>query len=153
MDDFNLPNDLFEFLITGQQIEYDSTSREPGRVVLNNYSELSIGTVWVDSTISPFESDDQNSNKEGYYEIPAVSLTKECEGYDPEYLLLWMPEDKMYGSWDCDHWDLIIFPNTKWDDILEDPVLYLNSMWDSSSYVKDYFKPFPKYKFKKGRPF
>ena len=153
MDEYSLPSDLFEFLITGQQLEYDASRCEPGKVILKNYSELALGTVWVDSNGSPLESDDPKAKKTGYYEVPAVSLTKECEGYDPEYILLWLPYDESYGSWDCDHWDLIIFPNTRWDDILEDPVLYLNAMWDNSSYVGDYFRPWPKYKFKTGRPF
>jgi hypothetical protein len=153
MDNFNLPNDLFEFLITGQQLVYDTYLCEPGEVLLKSYAELKTGVVWVDSQGSAIKYDDPNGTRQGYYEIPAISLTKESEHYDPEYLLMWLPQDRLYGSWDNDHWNLIVFPHTRWDDIAEDPVLYLNALWENRSHVGVYFQPWLKYDFKSGRPF
>jgi hypothetical protein len=98
----SLPSDLVDFLKSGRRLEYDASETEPGAVGLNRLEELKEGEIWI-GTDAP---EDPNNEKEGYYAVPAVSLSGECDGYDPEFILLWLPDQKKFGSWDCDHWIL-----------------------------------------------
>ena len=122
----NLETDLEEFLRKGNQLTYDISLCEAGYVGLGSFDQLILGKIWV----SPEEG-------EGYYEIPAVSLSVGCESYAPEYILLWLPNEKQYGAWDCDHWILTVFPGVSWKDILVNPLFYLNAQWhgQGSKYI------------------
>jgi hypothetical protein len=154
MDAMNLPGDLVEFLNSNQQLDYDFDKCEPGKVELKSLAELTLEEVWIDSEECPLQEDDPHRGEEGYYAVPAVSLTGECDGYDPDFILLWLPNEKMFGTWDCDHLDLLIFPNVTWSDIVNDPLKYVNAQWDNQNHkTSEYFKPYPKYEFKAGKPF
>ena len=144
----NLPDDLAVFLKASKQLEYDCSSCEAGKIILCSYDELKTDMIRVNSDESPLKDEDPHAEEDGYYEIPAVSLSKECDGYDPEFILLWLPEDNLFGSWDCDHWDLYVFADTDWADIVADPLPYLNAQWSGNQEVGKYFKPYPKYPFK-----
>lgn len=138
----NIEKSLENYLLSGNQLCYDFSKAEPGEVRLCSLGELKLGVVWV----SP-------ENGEGYYEMPAISLTNYCEAYDPEFILLWLPNEQVYGSWDCDHWELIVFEGASWKDITEDPLLYLNAQWDSRTPVLTKILPTSKYELKQGTPF
>jgi hypothetical protein len=122
----NLPIDLREFLESRGKLKYNAADCEAGAVVLKDLSQLSL------ATISVIPNGKQSANA---YRVQAVSLTHECEGYDPEFILLWMPNEQLYGSWDADHSRLLVFPLTKWTDIVQNPIPYLNSQWDVHSDV------------------
>ena len=84
-----LPKDLVEYLQSGGQFAYDPSHCECGCVKLKSYPELEEGMVWIEGVVNA---------KRGYYEIPAVSLLIDCEHYDPEYLLLWLQNEKKFGT-------------------------------------------------------
>ena len=150
----NLPKDLVKFLKSRKQLQYDPNLIEPGEVKLLPFEDIKPGVVWINSDQAPFEDDDPHIGEDGYYEVPAISLTGECKSYNPEFLLLWLPNEKLYGTWDSDHWDLYVFNDVAWSDIVKSPEVYLDALWnDYDREVGEYFKPFPKYKFKKGMPF
>jgi hypothetical protein len=149
----NLPKELKDFLQSEKQLEYDHSRCEPGKITLKNFNDLEVGEVWIDSEESPIAQKDPNKEKEGYYSVPAVSLIEDCEGYDPEFILLWLPNEDLFGTWDCDHWDLKIFPKATWNDIVKNPLPYINAQWEGDSKIAEYFMPYPKYEFKLGRPF
>jgi hypothetical protein len=154
MDELNLSGGIVLFLTTGQKLQYDHSKCEPGKVVLKSFTELKLGKVLINSSESPLYEEDPHADEKGYYEVPAVSLTKECASYDPEYILLWLPNEELFGSWDSDHWDLYVFPETGWSDIADDPIPYINAQWmDYNREVSEYFQPFPDYEFKPGMPF
>ena len=117
----NIDIELENYLKSDEKLAYDFSKAEPGEVRLCSMDELKLGVVWV----SPESGD-------GYFEIPAVSLTNYCEAYEPEYILLWLPNEQVYGAWDCDHWELIIYEDASWSDIANDPVSYINAQWDAS---------------------
>ena len=153
MSDLKLPPALLTFLRAGRQLEYDSAKCEPGAVGLKELSVLTLGVVWVDSDESSLADESSDATEEGYYEIPAVSLTGACATHDPEFILLWLPNEGMYGTWDCDHWDLQVFRGKSWNDIVADPIAYIGAQWDGSqSKVMEPFKPIGLYELKKGRP-
>jgi hypothetical protein len=146
---FILPESTAEFLCTGKQLEYDAAQCEAGRVGLKRLDQLSLGEVWIGTE----SESDPHRDERGYYAVPAVSLSGECASYSPEFILLWLPEDRLFGTWDCDHWILTVFPDATWEDIVSDPLPYLNSQWDPGAGGGVPFQPWAKYKFRPGRPF
>src|SRR5262249_59832368 len=96
---------------------------------------------------------DPKAGERGYYAIPAVSLSGECKHYDPDFILLWLPREKLFGTWDNDHWVLKVFREANWADIVASPGGYINSQWDADDKVGSQFVPWPQYEFKSGRPF
>ena len=146
---FNLPDEAVEFLRAGGQLQYDYRLSEAGEVKLKRLDDLSLGEVWVDTNIPG----DPHFGEEGYYASPAGSLTGECPDYDPEFILLWLPEEKLFGTWDCDHWVLKTFPNTSWSEIVARPAGYINAQWDVNDQPGSMVVPWQKYSFKTGRPF
>lgn len=149
MTAFNLPQDAVEFLRAGRQLEYDYSRIEAGQVKLKQLNALSQGEVWIGTDIKG----DPHAGEEGYYAIPAVSLTGECEAYDPEFILLWLPREKLFGTWDNDHWVLNVFRDAVWADIVASPAPYINAQWDARDELGSIFIPWPDYEFKSGRPF
>jgi hypothetical protein len=111
----NLENSLTEFLKSGKKLEYDHDKAEPGFVGLCSFKEIKKDIIYLEGP----------KKGKSYYEIPAVSLTNENEFYEPEFILLWLPNEKLYGTWDCDHWDLYVFENTNWEDIEKNLCLIL----------------------------
>jgi hypothetical protein len=145
-----IPPDLADFLRAGKQLEYDAALCEAGKVALKSYDELSVSDVYVDSEESPLRAADPNAGVTGYYSVPAVSLVAECEGYDPEGIMIWLPDYSLYGTWDSDHWDVLVFPHATWSDIVRDPVPFLNAQWEDG--FGEYLAPWERYEFRKGRP-
>lgn len=145
----NLPSETATFLRAGEQLEYDRRRCEPGVVTLKSLDQLTKGEVWVHTDLEG----DPHFGEDGYYAVPALSLTGECEAYDPEFILLWLPVKKSFGTWDCDHWVLSKFPNATWRDIVADPARYLNTQWDASSGIAEVVKPWLQHEFRLGRPF
>ena len=149
MNTLDLPDETTDFLRAGRQFEYDQGSIEPGEVKLKRLEELTMGEVWIGTDLQG----DPHADEDGYYAIPAVSLTGECKSYDPEFILLWLPREKLFGTWDCDHWVLKVFRSATWSDIVASPAAYLNAQWDCSEEFSKPFLPWPDYAFKTGRPF
>jgi len=148
MNTFNLPDDAVEFFRAGGQLKYDQRI-EARDVKLKRLNELALGEVWINTDMKG----DPHSGKKGYYAVPAVSLTGECSNYSPEFILLWLPNEKLFGTWDCDHWLLTVFRDASWADIVASPTPYINAQWDVNHKFGTPFVPWPKYKFKAGMPF
>ena len=149
MRTFDLPDHTIEFLKSGSQLIYDYNHVEAGEVKLKRLDQLTEEAVWIGTEME----EDPHFGEDGYYRISAVSLTGECKNYNPQFILLWLPKEKMFGTWDCDHWILKVFRDTDWSHILANPAAYLNAQWDVYDKLAVPFVPWPKYEFKKGRPF
>jgi hypothetical protein len=143
-----LPNDLQTFLRLRKKLKYKSSNCIPGRIVLKSLADLELSEVWAE----PLQDDDPHYGEKGYYAIPAVSLVHECEGYDPEFILLWLPHDGLFGTWDSDHWILRVFPNANWQNIVDNPIPYINAQWQKDSEVSQSFISWH-HQFKYGQPF
>lgn len=139
----NLPEDLTEFLKSQTELNYDYKSVEPDFIGIINFSKLELGKVWIEG---------ETSGK-SYYEIPAINLTDQCESFDPEYILLYLPNEKMYGTWDSDHWKLYVFPNKNWTDIVKNPADFINQQWNPKKEIGIEFDPKADYKMINGWPF
>jgi hypothetical protein len=139
-----LPESFLEFIKSHKEFEYDTSKCECGLVKLKSIDELKKGEVWLEVS----------SNNKVYIEIPAISLLKDCEGYEPDYILLWLPNEKCFGTWDCDHWELRIFPDTEWGKIVSEPGKYLSAGWyDNHEEYTSIYNPIDKYPKIDGWPF
>lgn len=92
MDEKLFPHDLVTYLKGGKQLKYDADECEPGQIILLPFDELMLGEVYIDSEESPIAENDPHAGEEGYYSVPAVNLVADCEGYDPEGILIWLPD-------------------------------------------------------------
>ena len=139
----NLPDELIKYLKSKSNLFYDYEKSEAGFVGLINYNKLTVRKIWVEG----------NSKGDSYYEIPAINLTSECESYPPDFILLYLPNEKMYGTWDSDHWILYVFPNVTWAEIAKNPLPYIDQQWLPNENTAIIFDPKEKYELKKGWPF
>jgi hypothetical protein len=150
MQKADLPEDLLEFLRSGSQLDYDPDDCECGQVTLFAHNKLSPSVVFVDSDDAPFANQDPHVEEEGCYVVPAINLVAECEGYDPDGILIWLPDQKVFGTWDSEFWNVLIFPNATWSEISASPVKYLNALWEPEAVRCEYLRPFPRYPFQPG---
>jgi hypothetical protein len=129
MDSFELPDDLVQFLASGQQLEYDPTTCEAGQVRLHGLSELRTRTFGAHCGGTPFETDDPDLG--GVYRVPGVDLVAACTGdYKPEGLLIWFPGERSFGVWDSSHDYVLVFGSVvSWSDIAKNPARFINAQW------------------------
>lgn len=143
MSGFNLPDDLIAFLRAGNQPEYDPTTCEAGAVILSPLDQLKAEFFPMTSE----DSADPHAGEGGSYLVTGVSLIASCENYDPIGLLLWLPLDGRYGTWDGEHGTLRVFePDAKWSEMAGDLPRYVNAQWglDGSVPVSDLI-PWPRH--------
>lgn len=146
---FGLSAEAVEFFAAGRQFIYDPTHCEPGLVRLKSLPQLCLEKIWL----YPESEEDPNSGNEGHYSIPAVSLTGECGDYIPNFILLWLPNEKLFGTWDNDHAELTVFPGAKWKDIEDNPAPYLDAQWNPVAVPFATIKPWQSYPLSPGRPY
>lgn len=145
-----IPRDLEDFLKDGKELEYDRYRCEAGRVELTRFENLKLENLRIStkriSRIS--EQEDPNKNKNGSYIVPAVSLVSKCEHYDSDFVLLWLPQEQLFGSLSGEYVnELLIFPDADWSDIAKDPVTYINAQWKGDYNISKDFNPWQKYPF------
>lgn len=145
MDDMNLPEDLTRFLSDGRQLDFDPARCETGRITLNGLEDLKAETFNLQTYATPLETEDPHWEDGGYYHIPAVSLVKECEDYEPRFLLVWLPQEGVFGTGDEEHGHLLTFPGVTWTDIVAGPIPYLEANWNPEDGRSVYLRPWPKY--------
>ena len=99
----------------------------------------------------------------GFYVVPAVNLVASCEHYDALGILLWIPREKMFGNWDCDHHVIQVLVTRRvrgdtssieaatWGDIEADPLRFINAQWGFDATTSKILIPWPKYPWKSGR--
>ena len=150
-----LPPDLEAFLNEGRQLEYDVDACEAGQIVLLPRKDLKVRLFPTDVDNGPIDnSNDPHFRELGCYLVPAVSLLAECDGFDPDGLLLWLPEERCYGTWDSSHTLLEAFSHdVSWSDIANDPISFINSFWDDERVGElAPLIPWPKYQYDSTQP-
>lgn len=148
-DPSDLPADLRAFLAEGRSLQYDASAAEAGQVRL--HSDPPVVILNVDSDGAGWAPSDPHAGETGYYAVPAIDLIAACdESYDPAGLLVWLPKEQTFGTWDMDHWDITVFLDVTWADIEADPLTYLNAQWEGGGTT---LVPVERYDFVEGRPF
>lgn len=156
----SLPDDLRAFLSADRQLQYDSNRCECGQVTLLRPRQLRLRPFTIFTDEMQHVHGDPRRGK-GYYVVPAVNLVASCEHYQPLGILIWIPKEGMFGTWDCDHHVMQVLVTFRrrgdtagieaatWTDIEADPLRYLNSQWgprDAST--SKVLVPWPKYRWK-----
>jgi hypothetical protein len=139
LNGLHLPGDLVDFLIRNKSLCYDERKCTVGHVELVTIESLLSGRIYV----GPGEE----SQKKGYYTMPAVDLVAECEGFGAWGILVWLPGMQKFGTWDCDHRQLRVFPKARWSDIVKKPTKYLNALWKPEKVENVLFVPNDEYPF------
>ena len=111
--------------------EYNIKGCECGNVELLKSEELTVGKIYIEGNISG----------KSYFEIPAINLIKSCEFYSPEFILMYLPNENKYATWDSDHWTLFTFESVTWNHIKNNPFDYLNSQWSLELGCMKKFEP------------
>ena len=127
MVDQNLPADLVAFLRSGKPLKYDPEACEAGAVELLPLDKLKVEFF----PMTPDSPDDPHAGEYGSYLVAGVSLLGSCDGYDPVGLLLWLPLDERYGTWDGEHGTLRVFrKNVSWTVIAKNAPRHINAQWE-----------------------
>ena len=103
---------------------------EVGTVTLFAPDELALKMFTI------YKKDGFNKDK-----FRGVDLVKSCKDYDPEGVMVWFPALKVYGQWDCDHHEIIVFPGVTWTDIAKAPKRYFNAQWEPDDVLHRYLQP------------
>jgi hypothetical protein len=124
-----LPVDLADFLKSGLQLEYEADACEVGGIRLLGFDQLRLKRFPTDIDNSQLGNvGDPHQGEYGCYLVPAVNLVAHCDEFDPDGLLLWLPNENCYGTWDSSHTLIEAFsPKISWSDIASNPIPYLNS--------------------------
>jgi hypothetical protein len=126
----NVPDDLRSFLQSGCTLSYDEAQCTPKGVALQGFDKLVAQPLTVRiKENSDLAEEDPHAGERGHYRVSAVSLIRSCTNYRPAGLLVWLPDQEVYGTWDDDHHVLWVFPGASWSQIAANPVPYLNSLW------------------------
>ncbi len=130
----DLPADLVRFLLSGHELRYDPSECEAGSVGLVPLDQLAIQLFPVDVQSSAIEVDDPHRGELGCYMVPAVNLTNRADGgYDPVGLLLWLPVERRFATWDSSHPFISVFdPEVTWTDIAGNPPRFINAQWEGA---------------------
>ena len=124
--DYGLPPECVSFIESGRQFQYVASDCECGMVRLVRPDEIFACEVSCESDVS-----------RGWFRNPqrirgsirAVNLLAETDGYDPEFILSWLPDFKQFATIDTSHDRVTLFPTSSWADIVADPLSYLQSQW------------------------
>lgn len=128
MADHPLPPDAVAFLAEGRSLDYDASATEAGEITLHR--DPPAVSLEVVSGDSDWADHDPRAGDEGHYAVPALDLVATCDDFDPSGILIWLPIEGCFGTWDADHWSITTFPDVTWQDIVDDPATYLDAQWN-----------------------
>lgn len=124
-----IPADLRRYLSDpNSKRKFTFTSGEIRKCTLKELAELSESTFDVVEPDAPGVRRRKRSEIVRH-EFTGIDLIKECNSYQPEGILVWLLELGMYGSWDCDHHTIRIFPHADWSEICNYMRRYVNDQW------------------------
>ncbi|MCG8600239.1 MAG: hypothetical protein MI807_08875 [Verrucomicrobiales bacterium] len=145
-DSSSLPSELIDFLSSnaGAPIHFDRELQpniEVETVEFFSLDELFLSTFTVDSYQFFLNYGEFDEDPELQYEIPGVSLIKNCNDYSPEGFLVFFPALSAYGSWDPDHQIVRTFVHFRLP--IQEPALaaYVNALWYPSHATSELLRP------------
>lgn len=139
-----IPDDLQRFLAHTRKFSANFKKSETGGVSLISAKEVRLGWLYVAPSST---RRDPNRNSDGCYYVAAVNLIKKCKNYSPYGILVYLPIEGLYATWDCDHAVLYAFPKVTWKDIVADPLQFTEYQWNPSSTQVE-LKLWERYEFK-----
>jgi hypothetical protein len=156
MIDMNLPQDLAEFLRAVKQLHYDPNTCEAGAIKLLGIDQIKVELFPMYIDDEKMAASDPHYGENGYYLVEGVNLVAECTAYDPVGLLLWLPLERCYATWDMDHWYIGVFSQEMtWWQLVQNPAQYINAQWVGAfedSAPANALVPWPKYRYSPQMP-
>lgn len=125
---FDLPNDLKEFLRMEGQLQYDVKRSRIGDIRLKKREDVALSTIEVrpDDTVGGVEG---YASLEGAYHVPVFDLIERSHQFSVVGTLGWLPSVESFGVIDFEKTEVIIFPGITWQNIVQDPIKYLDVLW------------------------
>jgi hypothetical protein len=157
MPSLHLPADLVEFLAAGKQLVYDPEACEAGAIRLMSLERLTLELfpMYISSEMDELYASDPHKEENGYYLVTGVNLVAACADYDPCGLLMWLPLERRYATWDHEHWYIGVFgPEQTWAEIVKAPAQHINAQWIGAfadSVPATALKPWPLHRYSKQR--
>ncbi len=148
MQPLNLPESLLKFIESGNQLQFDAAQCEAGTIELRAPGELKLERLPVSVYGTEFESANPQRGETGFYYPLVVPLTK--GDFVTYAVLLWLPREQRFGSYDDEHRLIVTFPDASWAAIVADPLLYLNAHWEPETAPGAAFNPWPAHPFREG---
>ncbi len=129
-----IPNSLVHFLEkhSKKKIEYTHAVKvnlEVKWFTVFSPNELRVTNFEIYTGEYYLNHDEPGEDPELRYEIPGIDIINGCESYDPEGILVYFPQFSEFGSWDCDHLIITMYPNASWEFIQKDLFNYVNGQW------------------------
>jgi hypothetical protein len=148
-----LPDDLVAFLAAGKRLEYDPSRCEMGELELAPLAELQRREFPSRPNEQDeefhFIHDDDPNHDDGVYLVPAVSLVAFSSLWEPNGLLLWLPNEQHFGGWSDVLLRVHVLRQVSWTELAEDPLRFLNALFNRDEALVDELTPWPKYPFRK----
>jgi hypothetical protein len=129
-----IPEDLRDFLSAheGRWITFDRTLQpqmEVDSLEFYSPSEVKLQPFTIHTHEYYLNHDEQGDDPELRYDIEGIALIQGCNSYDPDGILVYFPAYQEYGSWDCDHGVITMFPGVDWPAIETHLAEYVNAQW------------------------
>lgn len=146
LKNYQIPSELEAFLKKYSGKEFKSTSQQRldvRRVKFYSLDELEESYTILDTSQYYLNHGEQGDDPEVTYRIPSIDLIKsDCDdNYYPEGLLQWYPTLNCFGSSDCGHLVIYVFPAVKWSKIFKSLWSYINTQWNGESKSQILFCP------------
>ncbi len=129
-----IPDGLVQFLEkhSKERIECDPAIK--GNVEVDWFTtfapeELCITTFEIDTYEYHLNHDEPGEDPELRYGITGIDLINGCGEYNPEGILIYFPQFSEFGSWDCDHAIITMYPDASWETIRDNLFNYVNGQW------------------------
>lgn len=151
MNPFDLPDECWLFLSAGAQLDFNPDECEAGPVRLRSAQELKLECLPVETYPNTYRDDAPPQKEDGFYYVLTVPLT-EGERVS-EAVLSWLPVEKSFATYNDDHHDLLLFPTATWEQIIGEPLRFLNAMWEIDERNDDFvreIKPWLQHPFRVG---
>ncbi len=129
-----IPDDLQNFLATNEDRRFTFERNEESEMEVDSFefyapNEVKLSRFTIDTYEYHLNHNETGNDPELRYDIQGVDLIRDCGGYEPEGILIYIPEFQEYGSWDCDHGLIAVYPNVGWSTIETRLVDYVNAQW------------------------
>jgi hypothetical protein len=129
-----IPTALREFLAAneGKRFEFDAIKHpemEVHSVEFFPLDSLPLTSFEIDTYEYHLNHGEPGKDPELRYEIEGIDLIQGCNSYEPDGILVYFPLLKEFGSWDCDHRIITIYPGVEWDDIERSLPNFVNAQW------------------------
>lgn len=130
-----IPPALLDFLNEqgGRMIEFDR-SRQPqmevSRCSFLRPEDLRVRTFEIETLEFYLNHNEPGENPRLCYPVEGIDLIGECDNYDAAGILVYFPCLGEFGSWDCDHRIIEVFPGKEWPRIEQALAAHVNAQWD-----------------------